>query len=66
MRLKDRTTLGGAVAAACLTGGFCALFAAVMYHLAPQVALLNVMLLGGLSGFLGSVFASAVMKRRGR
>ena len=55
-----------ALVAALLTGGFCAVFAAVMHRIAPQFMLGAVIAASALSGFLGSLFASTVLRGRDR
>jgi len=53
-----------AVTAAGLTGVFCALFAAGMHYAAPLLPAVPVVAISFLSGFLGSLFARAVMARK--
>ena len=56
----DRST----VLAAVLTGGFCAVFAVAIAMFGMLFASLPGAILAFVSGFLGSLFASSVTKRR--
>lgn len=49
---------------ALLTGAFCAGFAVVIDRATDMLTTRNVMLLAGLSGFLGSIFAQLVLRGR--
>lgn len=66
MQNRDRVMVRGALAAAVLTATFCAIFATVMHQIAPMVSLVPVIALSAVSGFLGSLFASLVLKARGK
>ncbi len=49
---------------ALLTGVFCALFAGAVDRITDMVSAGQVMTLGAVSGFLGSLFAQIVLRRR--
>ena len=49
--------------AALATGGFCAIFAAGVDLATDALALWQVLVAGGISGFCGSLFASFVLRR---
>jgi len=53
-----------ALIAALTTGGFCAVFASVVDAVTMALSLWQVMLAGGISGFLGSLLASLVWRKR--
>lgn len=48
---------------ALLTGLFCSVFALVMMQAAPALSVLQLMALSALSGFLGSLFATFVLRK---
>jgi len=50
--------------AALLTGGFCAVFAIFLNIVLPTMTVTALLLGAGTSGFLGSLFAQTVLKRR--
>ena len=47
---------------AATTGVFCAVFAVVVKFAAPMLGLVDVVLVSATSGFLGSLFATFVLK----
>ncbi|MBC6438191.1 MAG: hypothetical protein GDA52_08650 [Rhodobacteraceae bacterium] len=49
---------------AVLTGMFCAVFAGIISTATEALTLVQVMMIGGLSGFCGSVFASLCLRGR--
>jgi hypothetical protein len=49
---------------AVLTGGFCSGFAVLVQYLLPPVMGAEVAVVAAVSGFLGSLFANLVLKRR--
>lgn len=51
---------------ALLTGGFCAVFAVVVESMLPPAMGYTVAIAAGISGFLGSIFANAVLGQRRR
>jgi uncharacterized membrane protein len=51
---------------ACLTGGFCAVLAFGVSRVAPELTLAQLLAMSFVSGFLGSIFASLVLKQRKR
>ncbi len=54
---------GQVIRAACATGAFCAVFAVLVGVATEELRLWQVGLIGGLSGFLGSLFASLILGR---
>lgn len=52
-----------ALKAALTTGAFCALFAGGVDAATDMLTTRNVMIVGGISGFLGSLFATFVWRR---
>ncbi len=50
--------------AALTTGGFCAVFAVLISQITQMLGLWQVAGMSALSGFLGSLFASLVLRRR--
>ena len=48
---------------AALTGAFCALFAGLVDAVTDALALWQVMILGAVSGFCGSLFAKLCLRR---
>ena len=53
----------GVLKAALTTGVFCALFAAGVDSVTDMLTTRKVMIVGGISGFLGSLFATYVWRR---
>jgi len=54
---------GAILKAALTTGAFCAVFASAVDMVTDALSLWQVMAAGGVSGFLGSLFASFVLGR---
>jgi len=53
-----------ALPAALTTGAFCAIFAAVVDWATDALGFWQVLVAGGISGFLGSLFASFVLRSK--
>ena len=54
-----------ALATACTTGAFCAVFAVIIALSLPMLTLWQIAIMGGISGFLGSLVARLVLGRLG-
>jgi hypothetical protein len=52
------------ITSALVTGGFCGVFAVLIDAVLPPFMGLNVAIIAGLSGFLGSLFAHFVIGRK--
>jgi len=59
-----RSVLRAFIVPALLTGGFCSVFAVTVDMIMDLVSAWHVAVLGGVSGFLGSIFARTVLRGR--